>query len=491
VIDGQVDKTKEMKERLHENLWVEVYDPNAILWGQPFPMAGDPLLMEGLGPQKECDVGCDRSNQGGFINGRIPSRWDLEHDPLNDWHHWIEADGSFVTRITNAPHYLRVMPWEAGSFSLRYAVTQGWLDPGLWNQFDWSWDVCLTQFDFVGAISSPSRDRSRFLDRIDVDIWQSISRYQYLQLEMLRLAASYEAAAQLAVSTPNLLWLVAEALVMGKVSVNKLNHLLSLRRHEILSRLFGRPIHKSGVKLLGKFVTGTGSQFSQSNMQALKVVLTERYLHLFRHWSRVTPSVIRGANIHGETYIRCLYSVIVYREVQFWEALMAEFSQLWRDLLFQSRHSVERQAMISQLTDATQVRCHHQRWTETDNSGISSLHYLSAEDVDDPFPKLNFNEAIWSSMVRLKTPRSLYLEGHKMHHCVSGYKSTAQSIGDAFFSVTTPEDTKLTLRIVWWGQEWKMSQLKGMNNRSATPSEVQYIECWLKVVNDSLITNRH
>ncbi|MES9831884.1 MAG: PcfJ domain-containing protein [Candidatus Thiodiazotropha sp. DIVDIV] len=410
-------------------------------------------------------------------------------NPQVTWHQWIEADGSFVARISDTPRYLRILPWDMGCMGMHYGISEEWVNPQMANEVEWNWKVRLNDIDIITLLVRYSTSNSSFIEKIPRKVRKNLRNYKYLQLEMLKLAGTYNAARQLAETNPALLWLITSVVSSETNKISSLGDLFLRKQKQILKLLLDRSVSEAQIRLLKKYQAKHGKQLTMNDLLTLRRLLKEGDRPSLWHWSTITSEIVGLVRRYGEQYIRCLYTIVHDHHVAEWSMLIYEFTQLWRDTWEQCNQNTERFQIFWEVDSAKKLQALHQRWIDEDHRAIRMQNrqsLLSEEELDESFPALNFNSSIDTCFRRLDTPRTLFQEGIEMEHCVSNYVHNAKREGRAFFSVVTPEEERLTLDIQWEKKQWKILQLKGFRNRDPSHSEQIFVGNWMRLVNQSI-----
>ncbi|MEW8049017.1 MAG: PcfJ domain-containing protein [Candidatus Thiodiazotropha sp.] len=414
---------------------------------------------------------------------------EIYDDPNVTWHQWIEADGSFVARISDTPRYLRILPWDMGCMGMHYGVSEEWVNPQMANEVEWDWKVRLNNIDIISLLVRYSMSNSSFIEKIPRKVRKNLGNYKYLQLEMLKLAGTYNAARQLAETNPALLWLIASIVSSENNNINNVSDLFLCKQKQIVKVLLNRPVSGSQIRLLKKYQAKHGKQLTLNDLLALRRLIKEGDRPSLRHWPIITSEIVGLVRRYGEQYIRCLYPIVHGQHVADWSMLIYEFTRLWRDTWEQCSGNTERIQIFWKVDSAKKLQSLHQRWIDEDHRILRLNNFqssLSEKELNEAFPALNFNASIHSCFTRLDTPLALFQEGIEMGHCVSSYVHKAELEGSAFFSVITPENKRLTLDIQWGHKKWRIMELKGGRNRDPSLSEQDFVERWIKLVNQSI-----
>ncbi|MEW8438256.1 MAG: PcfJ domain-containing protein [Candidatus Thiodiazotropha taylori] len=414
---------------------------------------------------------------------------EIHDDPQVTWHQWIEADGSFIARISETPRYLRILPWDMGCMGMHYGISEEWVNPQMANEVEWNWKVRLNNIDIISLLVRYSASNSSFIEKIPRKVRKNLGNYQYLQLEMLKLAGTYTAACQLAETNPALLWLITSFVSSENSNISSLGDLFLHKQQQIVKVLLDRSVSKSQIRLLKKYQAKHGKQLTLNDLVALRRLLKEGDRPSLRHWPIITSEIVAMVRRYGEQYIRCLYPLVHEHHVADWSMLIYDFTQLWCDTWEQCSGNTERIQIFWKVDSATKLQALHQRWIDEDHRILRMQNLqsaLSEEELSEAFPVLNFNSSLDSCFTRLDTPYALYRESFEMGHCVSNFVLKAKREGRAFFSVITPDEERLTLDIQWENKQWKIRELKGVRNRVPSFSEHDLVERWLKTVNQSI-----
>jgi hypothetical protein len=432
------------------------------------------------------------SNQEPWKSDEIPpgiisnEEWVLGSSRADYLNGWMEKDGSIVIQVNNKPKFLHVMPCTRGCFSMRYAVVEEWVTPGQKDTVNWDWNAKIQNFDLLTLIENTPAKFKSFGDKIPTYIKDRLRHFTYLQVEMLTIATTYRAGAQLVKTNLSLLWVIAESVNRGKIDFKSLPELFRQKQHEILSRLFYQPIQKSQLKFLRKYYFTDQKKYTQLELYDLIRVMLSRKHRLFRHWTMLTPELIAQGRRYGERYLRCIRNNLVTRDIKDWRLLIAEYTQLWHDTEQQWIGNPDRQAIVHTYTRIEQIETIHGLWNQEDYLAEDLTLIYERSNDDEKFPELNFNQDICPRLRRLDTPKALYEEGRIMRHCVASYKSAALREDCAIFAVELSDYQRLTLQISKEGQYWYLSQLRGKNNREPNEIEKQLVAEWIIKINTEI-----
>lgn len=406
---------------------------------------------------------------------------------------WIEKDGSLVIELIANAMFIRILPGKnkgMGSMSYATGVRDEKVNKGEAHKLGWKWNVDLPDLDLISLVRSCDGIGQAFFGGISPAVLDNLAKYKYHQVIMLRLAAVYDDGAQLVLSSPNLLWLIADAIYNKKILFTSAKHLMRKKRRDILLEILGVKVSVQSIKVLNKFSAYDDGQLSEFDFKKMQLLFDSDISDSFRHWVKITPDVVVSKKKGEENLTRLLFTHLKDKQFIQWQEAIKSVKKLMSDVKKQMVYHPEREPELQRFTHINQMKNAHQRWIIEDQS-IWNKDLLELDDPDAPFPELNFKHDGHPCFKRLNTPRELYLEGEEMNHCIYSHLYRARSETHAYFSVLYDNDIRLTLELKQNpDKRWVAEELVGKENREYTFTERFFVTDWVAslILNDQVVT---
>lgn len=404
-------------------------------------------------------------------------------DENTNFARWVEKDGSLVIELIANSMYIRVLPGKnkgMGSMSYATGARDEEVGEGEAHRLGWKWNVDLPDLDLVSLVRSCDGMGQAFFGGISPAVLDNLATYKYHQVIMLRLAAVYDDGAQLALSSPNLLWLIADAIYNKKILFTSAKHLMRKKRRDILFEILGVKVSVQSVKVINKFSAYDDGQLTEFDFKKMLLLFDSVISDSFRHWVRITPDVVVSKKKGEENLTGLLFTHLKDKQFMQWQEAIKSVKKLMSDVKKQMAYHPEREPELQRFTHINQIKNAHQRWIIEDQS-IWNKDLLELDDPDAPFPELNFKHDCHAGFKRLNTPRELYLEGEEMSHCIYSHLYRARSEKYAYFSVSYDCDIRLTLEIKQNpDKRWVVEELVGKENREYKFSERNFVNGWVE-----------
>lgn len=395
----------------------------------------------------------------------------------NIWNAWIEDDGSLVFCTGDNPlRFFRVLPWnqqlEWGTTWVTRTLKPG--QPVEWERRSGNLDV-----DLLNELWATRRNDSvtKFIRCIPVIIRDVLKGFRSYQFLMLRLVATIPAASDLLESNPVLLWLLACRQHERKHSNWKVEELLHLKQHALLSEIMAGSQGKRATRLLRKLEV---EKADSSLLNILRVLLTSPdHLALFsHHWKKIPQCALESVMEHMHPgFSRCMATELSSINQEHYESAMDKVCTLWDELKRQAAdfgNTSEEERAMRRLGSLADMHALHLRWISRTYAKCNEELATQARSMP-PFPEPPFSGC--ETIFPLRTPLELYVEGKDQSHCVFSRRDMAWSGRYAYFAMLYPE--RGTIEIKLKGVRWVLSECKLHHNQRPSPKSIAFVNDWL------------
>ena len=335
-------------------------------------------------------------------------------------------------------------------------------------------------------------DVAAFLAEIPAEIRARVLPYQFAQYLLLESQHDSDAARDLAVHRPHLLWLLAAEVFDGRIDPDHFASYCARKQIQILRRIVRYP-SKAQLKWLGKVDLESGTLVEARILR--EALGRERLLLATAHEQRLSFRLVLALFNRPGLADRAFVRILARVAPDVFALTAREIDDLRADIVrLGSALRVER-------TDQAIARCRshedltrlHDRWTDRLNAAAAMaarprrapllqlelppwarLGSVPADDLEfpaPPFPGSRHIEAI-------RTVEDLRKEGQRQRHCVYSYAPSVAAGNRFIYRVTKPERATLELRCV--NGAWLLGQLKGPANREPSEATRESVCAWFE-----------
>lgn len=270
-----------------------------------------------------------------------------------------------------------------------------------------------------------------------------------------------DAARQLLLSSPILLWLVVDYAKTHQLEPEQVWPLFSIKRTQILA-LHGLPATKSALKLLLKYPIANFDYDDLAVIHALCQQISPHLLGRLNYINRTLASwILDQPSVLKYTFIYQLNAPSIYAIRTTLRDTIAMGAEL-------NRQGTEQQLQNCQTPE--QLYALHDEWIEQFNR--QQIH--TKKNTFYPLCDLEESESI----IQIKTAYDLMIEGKEMSHCIASYHKRILSGEYLAFKVLEPQRATLGLHYV--RGELTVDQLRLKRNGKPSKETEEAVYWWLQ-----------
>lgn len=457
--------------------------------------------------QEEEDRFCAGINERGYYPGGSAARDYLGEDC------WLEPDGTLVfrdrgERWDTGPDgtwarqdrdrppfaYLRLLPPRQGlGVQVRFGPTQpGDLDG--WQEYPR--DPYITEFGV--HYLDPDTPEGRFYASIPADIRSATKDIRFLAVTVMQLAIRHPRARQMLATDPLLVQLLAAGLEQRVVDWDQVDHLLGLKRPELLTASLGGEVQQTGesIRLLRRLRYRESGYLCLVSVQ--DTLNNPARVRALRHWLVIPQYALSYVDkVDAEEYRNLLRNATNEYYSEYPDPEADEFGVSYSWLHKQWDHTlrlamdVHAEALVDSvrryahsLSKPTTLLALHDRLIERSESVAKKRleAIVVSEEQQGPYPTppavLLSNE----QLTPILDPRELYEEGVAMNHCVFSALRSRLREGDRWIFRYTGEE-RATVEVVKDENGYAVSQCALRSNNEPWPQTLAAVEAWVEKAN--------
>jgi len=327
----------------------------------------------------------------------------------------------------------------------------------------------------------------QFLQQIPAWILEKVKQYHHFQFSLLQVLSQSQKARELFTHTPNLLWLLIIEKNNQFWSKQKLEKILSLKRHEIIY-LFFPPDEilpytvtaKQQLKLLNKISFNIGGLKEYKTIK--QAITTPQVINSFKHYTTISIHLIMliekypdflgchflklESSLNNKTFINCI------REYKDTADLIIDIKRMAKILVIE-----DYQRQYKKLTSRQSIHKMHDKLVEQ----INKNPLLQTEyEFGFPKPKIKSNNEI----IFISNAYELKTEGRELSHCVVSYSDMARKGHKFFYKVLKPQ--RGTLELSYQLDKYIINSFKLAKNLEPSKQSWKAVRKWLKTQNKLL-----
>jgi len=337
----------------------------------------------------------------------------------------MQVSGHHVdfTPLLGYPLSVELTPWEEGIHWVHHSEAEThkseyYEDSGLTLSFLFQ---CASLDDWSNGIPA-------YIKTAVLEFEQQFNKHAFSALSF---ASRSEAAAQMLLSSPILMWMILQYSIQNKLSPEVAVELFSLKRTKIIA-LFGFPESKSVLRFLYKYQP---KDFELSHFNVIK-----QFIDLFD-----MKVISRIQNIRY-ALIQWLITEPRWIHAGFVKTLNEAYSIQTLEVYVQDTFRMGRQLQNPQIEQnllgcqtVEEVIQMHDRLIER----VNEISFYGLEKIVYPTPPLEATESI----IPILNHKELMLEGREMKHCISSHHNRVLDGVYFVFRILEPERATIGLHI--------------------------------------------
>ena len=329
------------------------------------------------------------------------------------------------------------------------------------------WDLPLFEYGMSDDIPT-----ARLFQTVPGDIRDYLTRYPFDQLYLLKICALSERACQLARSSPNLLWYIAEILVQCNINKRDAHEILGHKRRTLL-KIQGTQDEEWIIRLLEKLGPPPPS-LSRPRLLLKQLLSNSNIITALRHNKNISWEMLGTAyscrellNIKSikNIFVTSASSVEINTAVRKYIRFFEETKRIGLEL-----NIVHVNRIMANIRTTKQLEVLHDAWTQQLNRIANQKHKAII------FPPPPFEGD--SSMAPIRDYYELLHEGSTMHNCVASYKNEILSGNSYIYKLLYPERATIEIVPMKTAGYWRMNQIFTYCNQHVEESTKQYASAW-------------
>lgn len=278
----------------------------------------------------------------------------------------------------------------------------------------------------------------------------------------LSFASRSEAAAQMLLSSPILMWMILQHSIQNKLPPKAAMELFSWKRTKILS-LYGLPESKAVLRFLYKYKP---KDFELNEFNRVKEFINLFELSLISRVKNISYALIRWL-IKEPRWIHAGF-VKNFDETYALQTLKIYVQDTFRMGRQLNNPQIERNLLNCQTVE--EVIQMHDRLIER----INEISFEGLENIVYPIPPLEATESI----IPILNHKDLMLEGREMKHCIASYHNRVFDGKYFVFKILKPE--RATIGLHNKNGKITVDQIRLKCNRIASEETKDKIYWWLQ-----------
>lgn len=361
-----------------------------------------------------------------------------------------------------------------------------------------NYDLPLLNVDYLKLKGSIAKALHQWQCRIPEEIRDLMEKINYRQLEMLRLLTLSQFSIDLMKSAPALLWLIADAMVAGKIGIETALKMTGVKRKNILASIMDGNV--SGEQRFVERVRPVKGGFPE--LDNIKRVLQSDKAGYFAGYKIIPANllefIVHNPNLIVSCVVRNSAHAAYLSTAKFNEIILLLFDTLQ---LGESIRIPNCEKTVASRPDEKSLQTLHDNWVKRSQkvsaiaramkylpedekaklgsikkSGIISEEEILAK-VYFPKPPLPGDDSI----IPITNFADLVKESKEMNHCVSSYLDRIMNGNCYIYRVLKPERATLELHLNGkMRKRTSIAQLQGRSNIGAQYETRERVQLWLK-----------
>ena len=364
---------------------------------------------------------------------------------------------------------LRLTSWDDGLRLFRF-------EDGAWRE-----DPADPQLFFFGPAQrlDPSHPVAKLCRSIPERALAIASEFSSWHVTVLRLLRESQAAADLACSSPNLLWLVAAAVDRRGLGASDACDLLRQRRVDLLSWCLGSAVRPAALRLVDKYEP---IHRHRGELELLELAAAApKVVSDLRHVPVVYPADLDRL-IRYIVLRRCGCFRELLLEARARPDILADARDMVTDIrrLGQNLNRTDVDALLARCPTFARLRLLHDRWARRFNRRRDRTNEATRrERLIERYGSLCFPEPPLpgnATIVPIRTLLELDEEGTLMDHCVASYAEAVLKGKSYVYRVLAHERDTLEIRCS--RRRPLLGQLRRRNNAAPSKATQETVAKW-------------